>query len=316
VTRKGKCKHRRVNQQRLLASGGFDLPNKKIFLLGVGAQKSGTSWLYQQLDKLPYTDFGPLKEYHIFDALTVPECRVFFDRELKKAKKSIANAEGTTNLKNKTLWLRMTFYSNIDRYYEFFSGMADRIDFPTKVTGDFTPTYAALESKVLSRMKKGLENLGFRVVVMFVMRDPVERNISMLRFNRRQLQERTGEAPNKSESEDLKKLYKKDQAQIRTNYAGTLSRIYSVFPEADIWCELYENMFNQDSMDRLAEIAGLESLTPNFDEMENVSRTNEIIEDDLRREVAEFYRESYDAGVKQFGRDAIQQHWKNFRFVS
>lgn len=46
-------------------------PEKPIFLLGVGTQKSGTSWLYTQLQKSPETNMGLLKEYHIWDALFI-----------------------------------------------------------------------------------------------------------------------------------------------------------------------------------------------------------------------------------------------------
>ncbi len=42
-----------------------------IFLLGVGAQKAGTSWLHQQLHSRPDANFGFCKEYHIHDVLTV-----------------------------------------------------------------------------------------------------------------------------------------------------------------------------------------------------------------------------------------------------
>ena len=42
---------------------------QKTFLLGVGAQKAGTSWLHDQLNRRRDADFGFLKEYHVFDAL-------------------------------------------------------------------------------------------------------------------------------------------------------------------------------------------------------------------------------------------------------
>lgn len=44
----------------------------KTFLLGVGAQKAGTTWLYDYLNDHPQTDMGLYKEYHLFDNLHVP----------------------------------------------------------------------------------------------------------------------------------------------------------------------------------------------------------------------------------------------------
>ena len=43
-----------------------------VFLLGIGAQKAGTTWLHAQLNRRRDADFGFLKEYHVHDALTLP----------------------------------------------------------------------------------------------------------------------------------------------------------------------------------------------------------------------------------------------------
>ena len=37
----------------------------------MGAQKAGTSWLHDQLNRRKDADFGFCKEYHVFDALTL-----------------------------------------------------------------------------------------------------------------------------------------------------------------------------------------------------------------------------------------------------
>jgi hypothetical protein len=39
------------------------------FVLGVGAQKAGTSWLHRQLTKSPFVNMGFTKEYHVWDAI-------------------------------------------------------------------------------------------------------------------------------------------------------------------------------------------------------------------------------------------------------
>ena len=57
---------------------------KKNFILGVGCQKGGTTWLHQQLNKSKNTDMGFLKEYHVFDALYVPECQGFLSDKLTR----------------------------------------------------------------------------------------------------------------------------------------------------------------------------------------------------------------------------------------
>ena len=39
----------------------------KINFIGIGAQKSGTSWLYKQFEKSNQIDITPIKELHYFD---------------------------------------------------------------------------------------------------------------------------------------------------------------------------------------------------------------------------------------------------------
>ena len=41
---------------------------KKKFILGLGAQKAGTSWLYNYFNSRDDFFSGFMKEYHIFDA--------------------------------------------------------------------------------------------------------------------------------------------------------------------------------------------------------------------------------------------------------
>lgn len=46
--------------------------NTKTFVLGLGHQKCGTTWLYHYLSQSRRFKGGIKKEYHIWDALDVP----------------------------------------------------------------------------------------------------------------------------------------------------------------------------------------------------------------------------------------------------
>ena len=43
------------------------------FVLGLGAQTAGSSWLHTQLNRRRDGEFDFLKDYHIHDARTLPE---------------------------------------------------------------------------------------------------------------------------------------------------------------------------------------------------------------------------------------------------
>ena len=47
----------------------------KTFILGVGAQKAGSTWLFKYLNKLPGAIRPFYKEFHIWNALEIPECQ-------------------------------------------------------------------------------------------------------------------------------------------------------------------------------------------------------------------------------------------------
>ena len=49
------------------------ISRKPIFILGVGAQKSGTTWLHNILSTQSYSNFVHLKEYHIWNKLLGPK---------------------------------------------------------------------------------------------------------------------------------------------------------------------------------------------------------------------------------------------------
>ena len=55
--------------------------NNKTFILVIGAQKAGTSWLYRALNERKDTNFGVTKEYHIWDYRENPR----FRRQINKA---------------------------------------------------------------------------------------------------------------------------------------------------------------------------------------------------------------------------------------
>ena len=55
----------------------MSIRSQKTFVLGVGAQKAGTSWLHHQLASRADTDFGFLKEYHVFDVIFHSEYEYF-----------------------------------------------------------------------------------------------------------------------------------------------------------------------------------------------------------------------------------------------
>ena len=64
----------------------------KTFLLGTGAQKGGTTWLYHHLKASPQFVSGYRKEYHVFDAMDVKGQAYRRRRVLEEAEAALGRA--------------------------------------------------------------------------------------------------------------------------------------------------------------------------------------------------------------------------------
>jgi hypothetical protein len=128
--------------------------------LCVGAQKAGTSWLYRQCE--PHPDFWmpPLKELHYFNKLTKaqrtssPRCR---------DERDVCFRESVSRLSARP-------YFDMESYARLFAYKGSRL------SGDITPAYSALNDEIIERVVGYFPNLK----VIFLARDPVERAWSQL----------------------------------------------------------------------------------------------------------------------------------------
>jgi hypothetical protein len=121
----------------------------------IGAHKSGTTWLYQQLDSHPDFWMPPVKELHYFDQLsrvqrsTPPRCRDERDR---------CFVESMEKLSTKP-------YIDLENYARLFEPKGSLL------SGDISPNYSTLSSKVIRQIVRYFPNLK----VIFLARDPVQR---------------------------------------------------------------------------------------------------------------------------------------------
>ena len=84
----------------------------KVFCLGVGAQKAGTSWLHEQLNGREDANFGFLKEYHFLDALTLDSFSGFRPTHAPPWKWRT--------------WRRNRFFQKPERYFDYFTKLLSK----------------------------------------------------------------------------------------------------------------------------------------------------------------------------------------------
>jgi hypothetical protein len=266
----------------------------KNFILGVGAQKSATGWLHQYISKSPYYNMGRMKEYHIWDALSISDCKKkFYLKNLISIffRKNLTFSLSLDNFINNIIRFRMQSQQGFYEKY-FFNLVKNHV----KGTGDITPSYSGLSADMYQVIKERIEGYGFKLKIVFLMRDPFERCCSAARMEKRK-----NKLLNDTDSNVLRKLYSTSNFILRTDYKRNIQALESVFKIENIYYGIYEEMFVKKKVDELSSFLEIDS---NY-EFAN-TRTKQLhpklenIDEDLKNEIINFYSDVYKFCFKRF----------------
>lgn len=246
--------------------------NGRTFILGVGCQKCGTAWLYKYMQQFPNFAAGLMKEYHIWDALDLPAVTMT-DRGVHREQ------------------LRARMLGEPGFYFAYFDALFGGT---RNLTADITPSYSGLGSERLAAVRAGFARIGVACKAVVLIRDPVERIKSAVRFglDRGTLEPRglPGEA---GFLDAVRRYYPSKACAIRTNYHETLEAIAASFAPADMYVGVYETMFEPSEVARLSAFLGL---TPkvNFASVRvNSAKTKPSAHPTLEAEIRDHYRDVY-----------------------
>ena len=248
----------------------------KNFLLLLGSQKCGTSWLFDFLSSVPEVKFGYSKEMHVFDRLQFAK---FLKIDIKKLKDS------NNILNSQELLHRLLMISNPTFYFDYFENILNKF----KLTGDCSPNYCLLDEERLSYIKNNLSLRKINIKVIFLMRDPVERIHSANCMTNRIM----------GTNFKLLDSYNKKFVEGLTRYEIIIPKIKKVFSKNDIYINFYENLFKQSTIDQILEFLCLPKLKPDFNKFVNSSKKSPIKLSD-RLVVEDYYKDTYDYINKNF----------------
>lgn len=274
----------------------------KVFLLGVGAQKAGTSWLHQQLHSRPDADFGFLKEYHLHDARTVPGLGHYEPA-------AIHPFQANTWLKPRSL-RRRRFFNKPELYYDYFAWLLNRPRFRNRtihLTGDITPSYGALSAETLRTIQEEFNQRSISVRPVFVMRDPIERIISSQRMKLRKAGIRSAE----EEIQALSQLAQQRplRVSLRSNYGQTLTALNGSFGLEHCFIDLYERLFQKNTYQRLCHFLGVPYREPRWQERVNASATTTVIPNDVLAVLGEWQAPALAAARKALPQVDFEALW-------
>ena len=267
------------------------MASEATFLLGVGAQKAGTSWLHDQLQRRSDADFGFLKEYHVFDALELERFANFRPKR-------------PSPLKWRT-WRRARFIARPERYFDYF---AARLKPPQiRLTGDITPSYAGLSAESYQRIQQAFAQRGVKTRAVFIMRDPVERFLSQQRM---QLRKRGLLTP-AHEIEHLNKASLKllKRESPRNDYPATLDALRGGLAESEIFIGLYETLFTAATHRELCRYLGIPEQIPDVNQRVNASQATTSVQVEVLQRLGRHFSPLVAAVEKRCPDLAVEQHW-------
>ncbi|MAI29328.1 MAG: hypothetical protein CMP38_03870 [Rickettsiales bacterium] len=261
------------------------MTEEKTFILGIGAPKAGTTWLYEYIQNDPKANFGQMKEYHYWNLAFLDQKESEKKYKLfKKSKKKYCSDE----------LLRWTMLSMKNYYGIYFNSI---INSGYSITGDITPHYARAKEHHLKYIKKYLEAFGFNIKVVYLLRDPMERLWSNVRMER-ELYESIKNDLNDSEAINFKindPFWKFDSF-----YINPIKRIQKIFKKENIYIGIFEEMFLQEKLMELSNFIGVNYNPEMIQKKINVTNKKEKLDNSTMKEIQESYIETYEFCYKNF----------------
>ena len=214
-----------------------------INFLGIGAQKSATSWLWKVLHEHDDIWMPPRKELHYFDrSLRYPSPSFLATDKLSDR---LTNKEPNNMLfRNKLLTeLGMIIdrkQGNIEWYSKYFLGTYNDEWYKSlfeegkeKVSGEITPAYSILNKEDIAHIKTLFPELK----IILILRNPIERAWSQARF----YMTRNLFDINK-DIDKLKEFIDSDIQTTRGDYLSIINNWSSVFSKEDFFIGFYDEI--------------------------------------------------------------------------
>jgi len=256
----------------------------KIDFIGIGAQRSGTSWLYDQFEKSDQIEVFPLKEIHYFDRSTAYDSPNFLSKELLihrliDLKWVIKSLMLLRKKKKYFSWYWNFLFSNYnDAWY---LSLFENID---KCKGEITPSYSILEEKDIIKMKK---LLGSRTKLILIIRNPIDRAWSSYKYWHR------GKYVKDLDIDHAKRFFLSNHQKLRSDYIRTLQNYKKHF---DSVCVCFFDAILDNPHELLKDIFTYLKLNKEeVDKMPSVgARVNRSKKKDMPDEIYMFLKELYN----------------------
>ncbi len=268
--------------------------------LGIGAQRSATSWLNKQLERHQELWVPPIKELHYFDTIGSEGSNLArrwmtdLPRLLRKSRKVRAFPCGWS--------LRFLFGRETDAWYQSLFKQAAAAG---RITGEVTPAYAILPREMIQRIHR----INPRMKLVFLMRDPIDRAWS---YAVKHLCRGQHRAMEQISDEEFHACFGDPTTILKSSYMTTIRNWESVFPREQIFYGFYDEVCTAprnlcESIFRFLEVDS--GIPPTYeDAIHNAAARDIPLPKKFERRLAEIYLRETACLAEHFGERAQQWH--------
>ncbi|MFK8047626.1 MAG: sulfotransferase [Halioglobus sp.] len=273
------------------------------YFVGIGAAKSGTSWLADYLYSHPQVALSPIKELHYFDARFCEKYCGHWNakwlsirEELKEKNFHHPSPDLDEKIRNVSFRIEMTDCPT--RYVDYFNSFVER---KHAVFGEITPSYSILPTQGFSEIL----DIYPRAKFVFLMRDPVSRYLSQIRFLS-QLRMVEGKKPLKGFDANVvaAEYLSKPEYHLRGDYQRTLENLLQATGQESVCVLFYEHLFEDthdfQELTMLCDFLGIEFRPPHSTARVNASGEFEFDRDVIAR-IRQHFSSTYEFVDKKYG---------------
>ena len=304
---------RRSDGRSAFAPSAF--PEGATMLFGIGAQKAGTTWLYDYLSSSPEVHFCRNKELHYFD-VRAGHGKLSLDIRTKILRDLAETLQNQgPRLRPQTLDRAQEMLDLLRIYTGSESGPERHAPYlayllegwnEQKVVADITPAYAILTRRDFSDMA----SIG-QAKFVFIMRDPVSRMWSQIRMAVSTAQKNASpEALAEGCAERARMLIDTGRLKNieRADYRRTLTELEAAVGETRRLYVFYEDLFSGKAPGQICDFLGIDRMPH-----DGTRRVNEGAKIPLPPELEAIFRETFEPQYRlvreRFGA-AVPESWR------
>lgn len=284
--------------------------SKPTFLLGVGCQKAGTSWLHDYLARNSRVRLSQPKELHVLDAMLRPDLFLnFYWGDMAQLNgQGLHEKLGRAVVNNKgykaTAKMRLEMMAKPQAYIDYFKTLSEGVS----VVGEITPSYAAFSAEDYSFIRDLLEP-HFDLKIVALLRDPVKRAFSAVRHFRNINGEKFPVAFRGDDNWLFERLYQSPYIAARADYPSWLDNLDQAFRPGQVYIGFYETLFTEATVTEICAFLGVAPHPADFGRRVNDGSKPSVLDSALAQRARQAYAPIYDYCAKRFGAEKMAGIW-------